>query len=255
MGGSNNHIIVSEYPNEVLLQYLFSLLLAIIHIPSEVLAYKEGSTQNKYLPILLSAHTPQVLNKVVHNIQEFLGSHTKENNNISLEQLSFTLSLHRTHHSYRANFVVDSIQSLVRELTEYNTRQDKAFTGKFKLTLFGVNLPFYFIGVSEIVYVCSGQGPEWFAMGRGLLEAFPLYLPLYINIHRKWLMVMKRYKKTISEISELLQPLTGWSLLAELMNAEEHSLLQRIEYSQPAIFSMQVISFGNTRIFFLIESV
>lgn len=75
-------------------------------------------------------------------------------------------------------------------------------------------------------------------MGRGLLEAFPLY-PFYYYMFLVQFDVC-RYKKTILDIGNELQKYSGWSLIEELSKPEAQSKLHRTNIAQPAIFSMQV---------------
>ena len=55
------------------------------------------------------------------------------------------------------------------------------------------------------VFVCSGMGQQWWAMGRELLAQEPVY------------------RRAVEEVSELFGPLAGWSLLDELMADERAS--------------------------------
>jgi len=71
------------------------------------------------------------------------------------------------------------------------------------------------------VFVFSGQGPQWWAMGRELLSQDG------------------NYRRLIEQISEILAPMTGWSLVAELTAPEAASRLAHTEVAQPALFALQ----------------
>ncbi len=76
---------------------------------------------------------------------------------------------------------------------------------------------------SRIGLVFSGQGPQWWAMGRELLESEPVF------------------RAKIEEIAKLLESHTKeWNLLTELQAAEDQSHLDQTEIAQPAIFALQV---------------
>ena len=71
------------------------------------------------------------------------------------------------------------------------------------------------------VWVFSGQGPQWWGMGRQLLGE-------------------PAFRSTIQECDQLLAPLAGWSLLHELQAEENASRLSSTEVAQPALFALQV---------------
>ncbi len=73
-----------------------------------------------------------------------------------------------------------------------------------------------------VVFVFTGQGAQWWAMGQELLDREPLF------------------RQTIEEIDGLLKPLAGWSLLEEMTRSEEDSNINRTNIAQPAIFALQV---------------
>ena len=77
-------------------------------------------------------------------------------------------------------------------------------------------------GCDKLVFVFSGQGPQWFAMGRNLMEREAVY------------------RGIIQQCDELLRRYSDWSLLEELTVDESKSRLDQTEIAQPAIFALQV---------------
>lgn len=75
---------------------------------------------------------------------------------------------------------------------------------------------------SPLVFVFTGQGPQWWAMGRQLLDREPVF------------------RQTIEAIDHLFRPLAGFSLLDEMTRAEDESRIERTDIAQPAIFAVQV---------------
>src|SRR5262249_13196790 len=73
----------------------------------------------------------------------------------------------------------------------------------------------------RLAFVCSGQGPQWWAMGRQLLETEPVFRDV---IHR---------------CDEIVRQLGPWSLLEALTADEAHSRMAVTAISQPAIFALQ----------------
>jgi len=75
---------------------------------------------------------------------------------------------------------------------------------------------------APLVFVFTGQGPQWWAMGRQLLEREPIF------------------RQTVAAIDELFRPLAGFSLLEEMTRSEQDSRIDRTDVAQPAIFALQV---------------
>ncbi|QDV67061.1 Phthiocerol synthesis polyketide synthase type I PpsC [Rosistilla carotiformis] len=72
------------------------------------------------------------------------------------------------------------------------------------------------------VFVFTGQGAQWWGMGRELLAREPIF------------------RAMIQRIDALLQPLAGWSLLTEMQRDEADSKINQTAIAQPAIFALQV---------------
>jgi acyl transferase domain-containing protein/NADPH:quinone reductase-like Zn-dependent oxidoreductase/acyl carrier protein len=77
-------------------------------------------------------------------------------------------------------------------------------------------------GAPRLAFVFSGQGPQWFAMGRELIASEAVF------------------RDVIDACDALLQPLAGWSLRAELAKDEAQTRLADTEVAQPALFAIQV---------------
>ena len=75
---------------------------------------------------------------------------------------------------------------------------------------------------SPIAFVFSGQGPQWWAMGRQLLNEDPTFTA------------------TIQECAQLLNQFADWSLMDELLASEEDSRINETYIAQPALFALQV---------------
>jgi len=71
------------------------------------------------------------------------------------------------------------------------------------------------------VFVFTGQGAQWWAMGRQLLDREPVF------------------RRTIEEIDAVFQPLSGWSLLEGMSCPEQELNINRTDVAQPAIFALQ----------------
>ena len=68
----------------------------------------------------------------------------------------------------------------------------------------------------------SGQGPQWWGMGRELMQHEPVF------------------RRVIEQCDAAMRGVATFSLLEELGRSEETSQMHRTEIAQPAIFAMQV---------------
>ena len=72
------------------------------------------------------------------------------------------------------------------------------------------------------VFVFTGQGAQWWGMGRALLGKEPVF------------------RAMIERIDAMLRHLASWSLLEEMTRDEADSNIDRTDIAQPAIFALQV---------------
>jgi acyl transferase domain-containing protein/SAM-dependent methyltransferase/NAD(P)-dependent dehydrogenase (short-subunit alcohol dehydrogenase family)/acyl carrier protein len=160
----------------------------------------------------LSAKTHQSLADTVRKWQQYL---LKEDNkeNGSLYDICYTASLRRTHHEYRLAVAGNTKAELSEKLSDLLITADSGRTNMVG-------------GESQeaggLVFVFSGQGPQWFGMGRMLLEQETVF------------------RTTVERISELLEAHTGWSLLDEMKADVASSRMDQTEVAQPALFSLQM---------------
>lgn len=70
-------------------------------------------------------------------------------------------------------------------------------------------------------FVYSGQGPQWWGMGRELHAHEPVFAA------------------SLQQCDEAIRASAGWSVLEELSRDERHSRLSETEIAQPALFALQ----------------
>ncbi len=155
----------------------------------------------------LSAHTPAAVQTLARGYQELISS--EEMTPELLQNLCYSASVKRTHHPHRRAIVINSAEDLSAGLqtvaTTAPTTQSKQSKRKPKIT-----------------FVFSGQGPQWWAMGRELLAQEPVF------------------RSVIEQCDTLIQKYGQWSLLEELAAPESQSRCQETEIAQPALFALQV---------------
>ena len=197
-GGTNGHVILEE---ESLDQKLHATA---------------GNTSEN-LPVGLflsiSAHNRKALGEVARAYDAFLQS--EKGMGLSMRDIASTACLRRSHLSARAVVIGQTRDQWLEGL--------KSVYEGGAGSLPEAGQPGVVIGDAtgrpQVVFVFSGQGPQWHAMGRELFESEPVY------------------RRTIERCASLLGP---WNLIEELGRDERASRIDSTEIAQPAIFSLQM---------------
>jgi acyl transferase domain-containing protein/NADPH:quinone reductase-like Zn-dependent oxidoreductase/NADP-dependent 3-hydroxy acid dehydrogenase YdfG/aryl carrier-like protein len=116
----------------------------------------------------------------------------------------------RAHHVTRKAFAFTDRDDLLGQLREFAEGQ-----GRAESRVAGAD-------GSRPVFVFSGMGPQWWAMGRGLLAA------------------EGPFSRKAAEIDEVFQRISGWSIIEELLRDESESRITQTQFAQPANFLVQV---------------
>src|SRR3984893_14275162 len=166
-------------------------------------------------PLLLSARSEESLRAEASQLSTWLEDHSKVNGSSPLlPDLTYMLGARRNHHSHRLTMTARSVSELAQELSAFSTGQPgpklrSAFTPRHEKA-------------TRVVFVISGQGPQWWGMGRELMRHEPVF------------------RRMIEACDEAMRPWARFSLMEELARPEADSQIQRTEISQPAIFAMQM---------------
>jgi acyl transferase domain-containing protein/acyl carrier protein len=130
----------------------------------------------------------------------------------ALRDICFSAGMKRSHHDFRLALAAHDHAELVDQLEGYLQGEQRANCSSGRTS----NMPL------QPVFVCSGMGQQWWAMGRELLSAEPVF------------------RRAVEEVSDLFASHAGWSLLEKLTADEQNSQLQGTQFGQPAIFALQV---------------
>ena len=133
---------------------------------------------------------------------------------VSLEEIAANAALRRTHHDHRLAVVARSKQELAERLREFAAWAAGRGRGSRGERSAGHR--------PRLAFVCSGQGPQWWAMGRQLLHEEPVF------------------RAAIERCDAIVRRLGDWSLLDELTADESRSRMEITAISQPCIFALQV---------------
>ena len=144
----------------------------------------------------------RILSKYKTFIQDQLEKDPKDP--FFLDRLAYTLDQKRTKFSWRFNLVASSTEDLLAAI-EKSSKQ-----------------PTQVSKISELVFIFTGQGAQWFAMGRELLT-----IPVF--------------HESIKESGRILSMLgCEWDLMTELEKDDKTTRINEAALSQPACTALQI---------------
>ncbi len=195
-GGANAHVILAEPP------------------PSLHAEHGEPYPDRAW-PVTISARSEEALHGTALKLAAWLTERANANGSSPvLPDLAYTLGARRNHHAHRFTLVTHSITDLIQELDAFAIKQDSV-KSRTSFSPRPEHAP-------RIGFVMSGQGPQWWGMGRELMQHEPVF------------------REVIERCDAAMRPHARFSLLEELGRTEATSQMSRTEIAQPAIFAMQV---------------
>jgi len=128
----------------------------------------------------------------------------------SLGDVAATTAFRRSHLEFRGTALASSLEELREQWIAASTGEPREglCTGRNS-------------DPAGLVFVYTGMGPQWWAMGQELMREEPIV------------------RQTVEEIDALFAPLAGWSLKDAMMAQEGASRMDRTEVAQPANFALQ----------------
>ncbi len=195
-GGANAHVILAEPP----------AVATHAHAPF---------LTSRSWPLVISARSEDSLKATAARLADWIESHESGNGSSPLlPKLTYTLGARRNHHSHRLTLAGNSPATIVEELHGFAAGNPMT-TARTSFTPRPEFAP-------RIGFVMSGQGPQWWGMGRELMRNEPVF------------------RETMEACEAAMRPHARFSLLEELNRDEADSKLQQTEIAQPAIFAMQL---------------
>ncbi len=166
-------------------------------------------------PLVLSARSEDALKASAARLGTWLDERSNANGSSPvLPDLAYTLGGRRNHHPYRLTLVAQSMAEVVQELGGFAAGDQSP-----KLRTAFAPRPEH---APRVAFVMSGQGPQWWGMGRELMLHEPVF------------------RQAMERCAEAMRPWARFSLLEELGRSESESQMSRTEIAQPAIFAMQM---------------
>ncbi|KPM44244.1 Polyketide synthase-nonribosomal peptide synthetase [Neonectria ditissima] len=207
-GGTNAHAILESYDN--------GSAPSSTQIQDE---QPEESGEGGLGPLIFSAASGSSL---LRTVQAYL-KHLKDHPSVDLQDLSWLLQTRRTTHRVRTHFSGATRDAVLENMATFVTTNEKASGATIGHQPQLVN-PSEAPGVLGIF---TGQGAQWPAMGRELIQKSPLF------------------RKTIEECEAVLNALPKsdvpeWSLIQELTADASSSRLSEAMISQPLCTAVQL---------------
>lgn len=132
---------------------------------------------------------------------------------VALIDVLYSSTHRRAHLTHRAvvkaksrNELIDSLQAFAN-----NTESDNVVTGVSPYS-----------GIRKPVFVFTGMGPQWWAMGQELYRENSIY------------------RNAVKDADQTFQQISGFSILAEMLRTETESQIKRTEFAQPANLMIQL---------------
>jgi acyl transferase domain-containing protein/aryl carrier-like protein len=195
-GGTNVHVVLQEAP------------------PSQAAGHGAGpgpedpneAVRPRLLPI--SARDNGALIDQAGLYRDFLAAGRHD-----LGDVGYSASLRRSHHDHRLAVVASSSEQAAERLDAFvaGLPAQGVVSGHAPLS-----------GRPKIAFICSGMGPQWWAMGRDLLASQPAF------------------REEIERCDAALRPYSGWSLMEAICESEDRSRMEETEVAQPANFAIQL---------------
>lgn len=167
------------------------------------------SKAEKPFLVPLSGHTAEALRDRAQSV----GRHIRTRRDLSANDIFYTAAGRRDHLDYRLAVVATGREELASALEAFADNQDAANLAAGNIRAGRV---------PRVGFICSGQGTQWWGMGRELLETSTVF------------------RRVIARCADEIERYASWDLLEELARDEAGTRLGETEIAQPALFALQV---------------
>ena len=188
-GGTNAHAILEEAPA----------------VAAEPASSDDSDTGPWVLPI--SARAPKALLALAAAYRDLAA----EDSGVRLRDLCHSAGVRRGHHDLRCAVVAESRAQLRERLAAVAEGAPAQGVARGDCAVKG----------QDPVFVFTGMGPQWWAMGRELYDTDPVF------------------GRTAAAVDDLFRQVAGWSILDEMLAEEAVSHMAETHIAQPANFLLQ----------------
>jgi acyl transferase domain-containing protein/acyl carrier protein/phospholipid N-methyltransferase len=193
-GGTNAHAILEAPP-----------------APAKATPARKANGEGRALLLPLSARSEATIVDIARGYRASLDD-PRGLANAALSDLCFSAATRRSHHDFRLALVAHNETELAERLDAFLAGEARPGTSTGRK----LDAP------GRPVFVCSGMGQQWWAMGHELLAQEPVF------------------RRAVEAVSDLHRSFGGPSLIDKLMADEAHAEVQNTDIGQPAIFALQV---------------
>ncbi|PSR65058.1 polyketide synthase [Nocardia sp. MDA0666] len=182
-------------------------------------APEQDAVASGLTPVLISAKSEEGLRGQAAALVRWVDEHP----DLTVDDLAYSLLTTRTRFEWRAAVLADgrdALRAALSDLAEPGAASSPVVTGRAV--------------TRRTALLCTGQGAQRAGMGRELYEAFPAFAA------------------ALDEICAQFDPLLGVSLRQVMVTGADATVLDRTEFTQPALFAYEVAlyrllnSFGVT---------
>ncbi|KAF3055679.1 Lovastatin diketide synthase LovF [Daldinia childiae] len=196
-GGSNSHVILERAPN---------VQSGTNKVNGHTTCRDDAHSSSAHRVYLLSAKDANSCQQMAKNLAAFLHQSSQGGYSLSLSSLAYTLAERRS----RLPWMIAVRASNLEELT-------------VQLEHSSAKTPLHSTRRPRLGFVFNGQGAQWYAMGRELITAYPVF------------------DAAIHEADQILKDYGAtWSLYDELMRDEHSTRVGDINLSQPISVALQL---------------
>ncbi|KAL8893587.1 MAG: hypothetical protein Q9192_005121 [Flavoplaca navasiana] len=205
-GGSNAHVIIDDGHGSITSRGVARRYHGGLGRPDKVNGLTNGHMPSEESKIfLLSAYDEPTSRQQAHALARFLKSLEKPYPCNWLSNLAYTLAEHRSSFPWKVALAASSISGLAQDLASDEIKPMKPS------------------GASGFAFVFTGQGAQWYAMGRELIAVYPVF------------------RHSLETTDLCLQDFgASWCLLDELLKDDTTSLANKTALSHPLTTAIQI---------------
>lgn len=206
-GGANATALVESYDTT-------ESAIELYNTPRKAAAKKKKTETTDNVPedqqiFILSAATMEAKEEYIKKFISYLST----DHEASFRDICFNSAVHKSSLEHRLSVVSNSRDDLREKLSAFLNNESRVGMTSGKLN---ISAP------PKVAFVMSGQGAQWWAMGRQLLQK------------------SKVFRQTVEEIDQILSTMADWSLMTELSADEDKSRINETQIAQPALLAVHI---------------